>query len=443
MTEQNKPLTISVFGLGYVGCVSAACLARDGHSVIGVDISPVKLEAINRGEPPVDEPGLAELVSQAVRCGRLRTTTDVEQAIVAADVSLICVGTPSHDNGSLSLDHVERVCQQIGKALAKRERGHIVVVRSTMLPGSMDRVVRRTLEESSGLCDGEQFFTAINPEFLRESSAIADYDHPPKIVIGTAHRQAAEVVSRIYAHLPAPLIVTSPQVAEMVKYSDNVWHAVKIAFGNEIGEVCRQIGVDSHDVMDIFLQDKHLNISPVYLRPGFAFGGSCLPKDLRALTYFCRHHDLELPLLQSVMVSNNARVEGVVQRILRSGARNVGLYGLSFKRHTDDLRESPFVALAERLIGKGINLRIYDESIQLDRLTGANKEYIGKHIPHLVNLLVKQFDGFDDFAELVVIGHHSDEASAWVNRRAPGIRIIDLARLSGVTARDNYEGVSW
>lgn len=443
MTPAEKKISISVLGMGYVGCVSAACLARDGHNIIGVDISDVKLKAISSGKSPIHEPGLDELIRDAVKHGRLDVTHDVEEAVAKTDLSLVCVGTPSHANGGLDLRYVERVCQEIGHALKKRAPGHVVVIRSTMLPGTMANVVRPTLEKASGQTDGAHFSTAINPEFLREGTAIADYDHPPKIVIGTDTDRPAEMLRLIYGKLDAPLIVTSTKVAEMVKYADNAWHALKIAFANEIGEIAKRAGVDSHAVMDIFVQDKQLNISPVYLRPGFAFGGSCLPKDLRALIYFGRHNDLDLPLLNSALDSNEARIDSLVQRVLSSGARKVGLYGLSFKRNTDDLRESPFVIVAERLIGKGIEVRIFDENIQIDRLTGANKEYIDHHIPHLISLTAPNISWFNNFAELVIIGHRSSLASDWVNGRDNSVKVIDLARLPNVTNRENYEGVSW
>jgi GDP-mannose 6-dehydrogenase len=443
MTQDIRPLSISVLGMGYVGCVSAACLARDGHRVIGVDVSDVKLKAIGEGHSPIREPGLDELIHDAVRQGRITVTPDVAEAIAKTDLSLVCVGTPSNVHGGLDLGHVERVCRQIGEALAERPAGHVVVIRSTMLPGSMAKVVRPALESASGHADGGHFYTAMNPEFLREGTAIADYDHPPKVVVGTRHARADQLMRQIYGHLDAPFIVAPPEVAEMVKYTDNVWHAVKIAFGNEIGEICRHVGVDSHAVMDIFLQDTHLNISPYYLRPGFAFGGSCLPKDLRALTHFGRHSDLSLPLLQSVLPSNADRIDGLFRRVLDSGARRVGVYGLSFKRDTDDLRESPFVTLVEKLLGKGIQVRIYDENIQPEKLTGANKQYIDAHIPHLVNLLIDGFSAFDGFAEVVIIGHRSEGASAWVRSRNAQIRVMDLARLPGMLGSAGYEGVSW
>jgi GDP-mannose 6-dehydrogenase len=443
MSNEKKQLSICVFGMGYVGCVSAACLAGDGHIVTCIDVSEGKLKAIEAGKAPVEEPGLERLIADAVAAGRMRVSRSPESAIEDADLSFICVGTPSQTNGSINLDYVERVCRQIGQALAKRRPGHVVVVRSTCLPGTMAQLVRPTLESASGRKHGEHFFTAFNPEFLREGSAIRDYRKPPKVVIGTDSEYAANLMKAIYGYLDAPFIVLNPEVAEMVKYVDNAWHALKIVFGNEIGELCLAAGVDSHAVMDVFLQDKQLNISPAYLRPGFAFGGSCLPKDLRALMHFIRHRDLHLPVLDHTLSSNAATLERVIRRILSSDVKRVGIYGLSFKPNTDDLRESPLVTLAERLIGKGLEIRIYDEYIQMEKLTGTNREYIDRHLPHLVRLLVNGFDYFDNFAEMVVIGHRTERAVEWVGRRDRKIKIFDLVRLTDQAEFDNYEGISW
>jgi GDP-mannose 6-dehydrogenase len=443
MVAERKHLSICVLGMGYVGCVTAACLAEEGHRVIGVDVSEVKLNALMDGESPVDEPGLRELIRAGVQAGRLRATADVAAAIQNSDLSLICVGTPSTNAGGLDLSQVERVCEQVGAALAHRAPGHVVVIRSTMLPGSMAKLVRPTLEKHSGKKEGEHFHTAFNPEFLREGTSIKDYRNPPVIVVGTESLPAADVMRRLYRHLQAPFIVVPPAVAEMVKYTANAWHALKITFANEIGEICRAVSVDSHAVMDIFLQDHQLNLSPAYLRPGFAFGGSCLPKDLRALTYFARHHDLTLPVLEHINASNQTLIERVFERIVASGARRVGLYGLSFKPNTDDLRESPLVTLVERLIGKGIEVRIFDENIQVTKLTGANKAYIERHLPHLVQYLVSGFNELEAFAELVVIGHKSPQVVSWARQRNPRIKTLDLARLDELLGSASYEGVSW
>lgn len=434
---------VSVFGMGYVGCVSAACLARDGHQVTGVDVSPVKLQAIRDGHSPLGEPGLEEIIHEAVLAGRLQVTTSAEEAVASTDLSLVCVGTPSRPNGSLDLSYIERVCQQIGQALADKEPGHVVCIRSTMLPGSLDTVVRPTLEKASGRKEGQDFHLAMNPEFLREGSAIKDFDHPPKIVLGTRSARAEALLREIYAPYDAPLFVPAPEVAELVKYADNCWHATKITFGNEIGAIARQAGVDSHKVMDIFLADQQLNISPVYLRPGFAFGGSCLPKDLRALTWYARHADVDVPLLQNVLASNTSQIENLLDRILDTGARKVGYYGLSFKPNTDDLRESPHVRLIEHLVGKGIEVRIFDDYIQLDRLTGANKMYIDAHIPHLVGLLATSFEALESFADLLVVAHRTPTAERWAATRNPTVPVLDIARVPALVGQPGVTGLYW
>lgn len=435
---------ISVFGMGYVGCVSAACLARDGHPVVGVDVSEIKLAAIRAGHSPLGEPGLEEIIHAAVESGTLRVTTDVREAVLSTDLSLICVGTPSLPTGGLDLSYVERVCEQIGAVLPEKEPGHVVCVRSTMLPGSLSNVVRPTLERTSGRKDGEHFHVAMNPEFLREGSAIQDFDNPPKIVLGTRSARAEALLREIYArYTQPPLFVPPPEVAEMVKYADNCWHAIKITFGNEIGVICRQAGVDSHRVMEIFVADRQLNISPGYLKPGFAFGGSCLPKDLKALTHWARHQDLDVPLLQSANVSNGVQIAGVAQRILDTGARRIGWYGLSFKPNTDDLRESPHVRCIESLLGRGVKIRILDDFIQLDRLTGANKEFIDHRIPHLKGLLVTSFEELEREADLLVIGHRTPAVVAWAAQRTPGVPVLDLARVEGLMGQPGYQGISW
>ncbi len=431
--------------MGYVGCVTAACLAKEGHRVIGIDVSKVKREALGEGKAPIDEPGLDALIAEGVRSGRLAAGSDVTAAIASTDISLVCVGTPSEDSGGIDLSFVGRVCEEIGEALSKRGPGHLVVVRSTLLPGSMAGLVTPRLERCSGKHAGKDFDTAFNPEFLREGTAIKDYQNPPVIVVGAEQPRAVALMRKLYGHLPSPFIETRPAVAELEKYTSNAWHALKIAFANEIGAVCRAAGVDSHAVMEIFLKDHQLNISVAYLRPGFAFGGSCLPKDLRALTYYARHHDLELPVIESVAESNQALIENVFHRVLSSGVRRVGIYGLSFKPDTDDLRESPLVSLVERLIGKGIELRILDENIQLHKLTGANKAYIDEHLPHLVRYLVSDFRALEDFGQLLIVGHRTPAISDWAKLRNGDGRhsILDLTRVPELVGSRNYQGTSW
>jgi GDP-mannose 6-dehydrogenase len=436
-------MNIAVFGLGYVGVVSAACLARDGHEVIGVDPQAEKVRLVEDGRAPIVEPGVAELIAAARAAGHLRATTDAAEAVAASETSLVCVGTPSRRNGSLDTAAVERVSAQIGAAVARAGREHRVVMRSTVLPGTMRGLLVPALEGAAGPAAG-RLRIANNPEFLRESTAVRDYDAPPKTVVGADDAETAEVVLSLYARQPGPKIATTPEIAEMVKYADNAWHAAKVVFGNEIGTVAKALGIDSHAVMDIFCRDETLNISPAYLRPGFAFGGSCLPKDLRALTYRAKTLDLELPLLESLMRSNAQHVERAVERVLATGARRVALLGLSFKAGTDDLRESPLVALVERLIGKGIDLRIYDRNVHMARLVGANRDYIVNHIPHISSLLSDDLEATAAHGELVIVGNAAPEFARLPELLAPGQRVLDLVRLDDAGAfGEGYDGVAW
>jgi GDP-mannose 6-dehydrogenase len=436
-------MRLSVFGLGYVGCVSAACLADAGHEVVGVDVNELKVGIINGGRSPLVEPGIDELIARAVGEGRLRATVDCGEAVRASDVSLVCVGTPGKPNGSLDLTYVKRVCGQIGAALAERDEYHVVAVRSTMLPGTVEETVVPALEESSGKRAGRDFGVAVNPEFLREGTSIADFANPPFTVIGADDEAAAEPMRRLYAHVGAPLIVLGIREAEMVKYACNCFHAVKVTFANEIGILCKHMGVDSHEVMDVFCRDTKLNLSPYYLRPGFAFGGSCLPKDLRAVTYRAKELDAHVPMLNSVLASNRQQIERTVDLVLRTGRRNVGVLGLSFKSGTDDLRESPMVALIETLIGKGLKLAIYDRDVELARLFGANKEYIEREIPHISSLMSPDLRDVVERSEVIIVGKREDEFRELA--AADGGRfVIDLVRLFDAGApMSGYEGVCW
>lgn len=438
-------MRISVFGMGYVGVVSAACLARDGHHVIGVDPQPEKVGMIRAGRSPIVEQFVGELIEAAVTAGSLTATEDACAAVRDTDLSLICVGTPSRRNGGLDTAAVERVCEQIGAAIADKPAPHLVVMRSTILPGTMRGLVIPTLERAARVSTGDRLRVANNPEFLRESTAVYDYDHPPKTVVGSMDPSAAEAVLALYDALPGPKIATSIEVAEMVKYADNAWHAVKVAFGNEIGNIAKAVGVDSHEVMDIFCQDTKLNISPYYLKPGFAFGGSCLPKDVRALTYRGRELDLDLPLLESLMPTNERQIGRAFERIQSYGVRRVAFLGISFKAGTDDLRESPLVALVERMIGKGYDLRIYDRSVHLARLTGANRAYIEGVIPHIAEILSDDLDAVLGHGDLVIVGNPSPEFRAVAARMRPDQHMLDLARIPGAqeTLRERYDGVNW
>ncbi len=434
---------VSIFGLGYVGSVSAACLADSGHEVVGVDVSPLKVEAIAAGRSPIVEDGLDDLMASGVAAGRLRATSDASAAILATDVSLICVGTPSNANGSLDLSAVERVAEDIGVALAAKGSYHVVVVRSTMLPGSTEERVVPALERSSGMSSGEGFGVCYNPEFLREGSSIRDFHSPPYTVIGGSDR-ATDVVAELYAATNGPVVTVPIREAEMLKYVSNAWHALKITFANEIGLICKAQDIDSHAVMDLFCRDDKLNISAAYLRPGYAFGGSCLPKDLRALVHHGRHLDLESPVLEAILPSNERHIEMAYEMVRRSGSKRVGLLGLSFKPGTDDLRESPLVTLVERLIGKGYDVRVLDPSVSFASIHGANRAYIEREIPHIVSLMVDDLQALLDHAEVVVVGNRSPEFSRVLDERRDGQQIIDLVRLAGVGATaDDYDGIAW
>jgi GDP-mannose 6-dehydrogenase len=436
---------ISVFGLGYVGCVSAACFAARGHEVVGVDTNPLKLELLRKGEVPVLEPGLAEMVTATVADGRLTVTADGWSAVHATDLSLICVGTPSNGNGSLDVAALERVATTVGEALGEIDHRHTVVVRSTVLPGTTESRVRPLLEDASQQVAGRDFGLAVNPEFLREGSSVADFAEPPKTVVGELDEASGEPLAALYEGTPGPFFRVPIGVAELVKYVDNAFHALKIAFANEIGAVSRAFDLDSHEVMRIFRSDTKLNVSPAYLTPGFSFGGSCLPKDLRALVHAARRADLDLPLLENVLPSNERHLQRSIELITALGRRRVGMFGLSFKPETDDLRESPLVELSEYLLGKGYELKIYDPGVSLARLVGANREYIDSRIPHLSTLLSSSVDEVMGHAEVCVIGAarpETIEALASSNGR----RIVDLARLpNAADLREgaNYVGIAW
>jgi GDP-mannose 6-dehydrogenase len=438
-------MNAAVFGLGYVGSVSAACLAADGHNVVGVDVSQAKVDSITLGRSPIVEPGLDDLLAADVRAGRLRATTSAADAVASSDVSLICVGTPGRKNGSLDLTYVRRVCEQIGQALRDTTRYHVVVVRSTVLPGTTTGVVIPALEAASGKVYGQGFGVATNPEFLREGSALKDFREPPLTIVGHNHAADASGTLALYAGITAPVITTSIPVAEMVKYTSNAWHALKVSFANEIGNVCKGLGIDSHEVMDVFCQDQSLNLSARYLKPGFAFGGSCLPKDVRALQFRAREIDVELPVIQAILPSNRLQIQQAFEQVMETGRQCIGLLGFSFKPGTDDLRESPLVVLAEALLGKGKTLRIYDRHVSLARLVGANKQYIDQQIPHLSSLLCQTIDEVIADVDVVIIGNQSPEFTDPLYRCRPDQIIVDLARLPVQKSRlaAAYHGISW
>lgn len=437
-------MNISVFGLGYVGTVSAGCLAADGHRVWGVDVNPDKVASINAGAAPIVEPEIADVIAMACKEARLKATTSSAEAIEATQVSFICVGTPSRQNGSLDLTHLKRVCEDIGTALQNKKAAHTIVFRSTTLPGTTEETAIPILEKHSGKKVGHGLVVCYNPEFLREGTSVRDYYHPPKIVIGEGNAGEGDVVAQVYAGIKAPVVRTSIKVAEMVKYSDNAFHALKVTFANEIGSICKKLGIDSHAVMDIFCQDTKLNLSRAYLRPGFAFGGSCLPKDLRALSYQAKRADVEVPVLNAILQSNASHVKGVVQRIMALGKKQVGFLGMTFKPDTDDLRESPLVEVIETLLGKGFTVRIYDKNVAMSRLIGANRRFIEEHIPHLSSLLVERVETLVDTSQVVVVGYDSGEFLPALKRMRVDQVIIDLARIGGRdTFTATYDGICW
>jgi len=437
-------MKLSVWGLGYVGAISAGCLAQEGHKVIGVDPESRKVDLINAGKSPIIEKDIGRIIEQQVAADRLSATTDAAAAVRQTDLYLVCVGTPSRGNGDIELKYVRHVCEQIGTALPDHPGAPAVVIRSTMLPGTMRDVVIPTLEACSGRRAGVDFGVCINPEFLREGTAVHDYFNPPKTVIGEINRASGDLAANLYARTAAPLIRTDIETAEMIKYADNAWHALKVGFANEIGNICKGLEVDSHRVMDIFCQDTKLNLSRYYLKPGFAFGGSCLPKDLRALLYKAKTLDVSLPILSAILPSNEEQIDRGVRAVIEKGSKNVGILGFSFKAGTDDLRESPVVELTERLIGKGYDLRIYDANVKLASIHGANRDYILNHIPHISRLMVSGVDEVLDHADTIVIGNAAPEFRDVPKRLSGGQTVIDFVRVTDSrTVSGVYEGICW
>ena len=434
-------MRINIHGLGYVGSVSAACLAADGHDVHGIDVDTRKVDSINAGVSPVSEPGLHELMEQVVRSGRLKASTSAEDA----DVSIICVGTPSNENGSLCLDYVKAAVGEIGRRLGASTEYHVVCVRSTVIPGTVESVIVPALEHASGRKAGRDFGVCMNPEFLREGTSIQDYRCPPFTVIGQLDEASGAMIAGLYAGLPAPVFHTKLAVAEMVKYAGNAFHALKITFANEIGVLCKRLGIDGTEVFDVFCEDRKLNISTAYLRPGFAFGGSCLPKDLRALLYRAKEVDCEPPVLRSILASNTGHIDEAYRMIRRTGKRKIAMLGLSFKTGTDDLRESPIAELIEMLIGKGHEVAIYDRDVSVGRLHGSNRAYIDQAIPHLSRLMRQCLHCAIEESEVVVVAKRSaeiDERLAMLNGDKV---IIDLVRALPQRVGNGaaYEGICW
>ncbi|HEY7903059.1 MAG TPA: nucleotide sugar dehydrogenase [Casimicrobiaceae bacterium] len=438
-------MNISIFGLGYVGAVSLACLARDGHQVIGVDVDQAKLDLIAAGKTPVVEEGMVDLMAASAGSGRVTLTRDTCKAILNSEVSLICVGTPSAPNGSQDQSAMLRVARDIGTALRDRADGHVVVFRSTLIPGTVEDILRAIIESESGKRDGEGFHIAYQPEFLREGTSIRDYDKPPFTIVGANAPFAYDALRRLFGHLPCEFHATSIRAAEMVKYCCNNFHALKITFANETARVCESMGVDPFEVMSLVCEDRQLNISAAYLKPGFAFGGSCLPKDLRATLHFAKTHDVELPMLGNVLASNRAHVEHAIAKIAATGKRRIGMIGLSFKTGTDDLRESPMVALAEHCIGKGMDLLIFDPEVHLSRLLGANRRYIEQHVPHIGRLLRGELCSVVSESDVVVVGladpRVTEELVETVRPDQIVLDFVNLPRLRASAAE--VKGLCW
>ena len=435
-------MNISIFGLGYVGCVGAACLAKLGHNVIGVDVNENKVNLMNAGKPTIIEAGIAELCAEAHEAGRMTATTSVEEAVLGSTVSFIVVGTPSSKEGHLNLNYIYTVARQIGEALRLKNEFHIVAIRSTVLPGTNEKV-GEIIEESSGRKRGIDFTVVSNPEFLREGTSVEDYFNPPLTLVGTDMPEAEEIFREIYKDIPAEFIATDIRVAEMMKYVNNTYHALKIVFGNEVGNICKELNIDSHKVMEIFCKDKQLNISPYYFKPGFAYGGSCLPKDMKALKTLAHDLYVSVPVIESIYNSNEAQKDKAVKMIMAAGHRKVGILGLSFKAGTDDLRCSPIVEVVERLLGKGFESRIYDKNVKVSELTGTNKDFIMAKIPHLQHFVTDDLQSVCENSDVLVITNKENEFAS-VLADYPGKTIIDLVRQwKEVDYAGHYEGISW
>lgn len=438
-------MKVAVFGLGYVGTVCGACFAQVGHDVLGVDVSELKVALVNQGNSPIVEPGLDEAMKEGVKASKLRATTDASEAVAWADICLVCVGTPARENGSLNLDHIYSVCRQIGQAIKARSADAdllVVTIRSTVLPGTLAECREILHNEAGGAA--ARFAVACNPEFLREGSALKDFLDPPYTLVGTDSEEAASRLRELYSHLSAPFHHAPVAVAETIKYVNNSYHALKVAFANEVGSLCKALGVDSHRVMELFCADTKLNIAPTYFRPGFSFGGSCLPKDLSAINYKARSLDMAAPVLSSILPSNRVQLQHGYKLITGLGKKRVGLLGLSFKAGTDDLRESPLVELVEQLIGKGYEVRIYDRNVNLARLVGANKAYIEHSIPHVSQYFVGSMAELLQFAEVVVVGNGDAEFRTVMDQVRSDQQVVDFVRIDAnrVTS-GNYHGICW
>ena len=438
-------MRISVFGLGYIGCVTATCLAANGHAVIGVDVNPHKVRLVESGQSPINEPGLDDLLGKVVESGRLRATLDADMAVQETDVSLICVGTPSNHAGCVNLQFIDKVCSEIGKSLGGKQSYHVVVVRSTVPPGTVLNRLVPILEQHSGRLAGSDYGVCMNPEFLREGSAIEDYYHPAHTLIGQLDLRSGDAIECMYKEVSAPIIRTSIPVAEMTKYVSNTFHALKIAFANEIGTLCKAHGVDGQQVMEIFRHDQRLNISPAYLKPGFAFGGSCLPKDVRALVHWAKERDVDAPLLSAILPSNQHQIGRAIELVESTMRHRIGVLGLSFKPATDDVRESPTITLIETLVGRGYQVSIYDEIVDPEKLIGANRAFLERALPHIASLMRCSLEEVVQEADVVVIANGSpgfDRVPQLLRNDQVLIDLVGIAK-DHDNMRGNYEGICW
>jgi len=439
-------ISVSVFGLGYVGSVSAACFASMGHKVIGVDVSRNKVEMMDSGRTPIIETRMSELVAEGHRTGLLHATTDAASAVLNSEASFVCVGTPSLKNGKLDLSHIEHVAKEIGAAIRQKKSPHVFILRSTVLAGTTERVAVPILEKESGKICGKDFTVCYNPEFMREGSAVNDFLNPPYTILGASDTCHLAPLRELYQKTPGTLYETTIPVAEMVKYFSNCYHALKVGFANEMGTMCKHLGVDTQAVTEIFTSDTKLNISSAYLSPGFAFGGSCLPKDLRAITYKAKELDLKLPLLESLMPGNAEHIERAVEMVIGTGKKKIAQLGLSFKAGTDDLRESPQVQLIKRLIGEGLEVKVWDEDVSLGRLAGSNRQYIEEVIPHIGSVLSADLESVLSTAEVVILGNKSASKDRLARYLRPEQIVIDLVHLDRTRRPEgiqNYEGICW
>ncbi len=438
-------MKISIFGLGYVGAVSLACLARDGHRVIGVDVDQAKLDLVSAGKTPVIEEGMVDLVASAAASGRVAVTRDAREAVMQSEISLICVGTPSAPNGSQDQTAMLRLAKDLGAAMRDKPESHVFVFRSTLVPGTVEEVLRPIVERESGKKDGVDFHVCFQPEFLREGSSIRDYDKPPLTVVGANAEAAVAKLRSLFGHLPCEFVTTSVRAAEMVKYCCNNFHALKITFANETARLCEAMGVDPFEVMDLVCKDRQLNISPAYLKPGFAFGGSCLPKELRATNYLAKMRDVELPVHAGIMASNRVHIDHAIAKVMATGKRRIGMIGLSFKTGTDDLRESPLVLLAEHFIGKGLSLLVYDPEVHLSNLLGANRRFIEQHVPHIAQVMRRDIEDVIAESDVLVVGLSDGKVFEALKRHVRSEQVIlDLVNVpDGKALPGHHVGLCW